>query len=151
MSHSATQTSASAAAAEYGTLEVVSFMACGHRCAVEAAQVRTQLPAGQSASSPPPVPAEQLLGLSGEGTQTPQNPESRSRSRRTLLMKHPAGDYAVTVSEPVELHRLEINAIYPLPALIAARCTLAGLRGLAMEPEGVTLLVDFRDAKTPAR
>jgi hypothetical protein len=118
-------------------LEVVSFMAGGYRFAVEAEQVRTQLSAKNSATVPT---AEQLLGLAGEETQT-------HGSRRTLLMKHPAGDYAVTVSDPVELLGLRVDAIYPLPSLIAARNTLVGIRGLAIGAEGVTMLVDFRAAR----
>ena len=121
------------------TLEVVSFMAGGHRFAVEAAQVRTQLPSGQAGDL---LTAEQLLGLPDEEAQT---------SRRVLLMKHPAGDYSVMVSEPVELHAVGINAIYPLPTLIAARSKLAGIRGLAMGAEGVTVLVDFRALRAPAK
>ncbi|MDP2901495.1 MAG: hypothetical protein Q8N96_00070, partial [Methylovulum sp.] len=121
-----------------GALAVVSFMAGGHRFAVEAAQVRTQLPAGPSDTV---LAVEQLLGL-------PFCEETQNRdSRRILLMKHPAGDYAVAVSNPVELLRLEVNAIYPLPSLIVARSTLAGLRGLAMGAAGVTVLVDFSVAK----
>lgn len=134
MSEAATTTSSTS---ETGTLAVVSFMAGGHRYAVEAAQVRVQLSAGLSDTV---LTVEQLLGLSCEETQN-------CASRRILLMKHSAGDYAVAVSNPVELHHMEINAIYPLPALILARSTLAGIRGLAMEPEGVTVLVDFSVAK----
>lgn len=114
-------------------LDVVSFVADGHRFAVEAAQVRTQLSAGQydAASC-----VEHILGLPGDKMQSPL-------SRRVLLMKGRAGDYAVTVSEPVELRSLEISAIYPLPPLIAAHSTLEGIRGLAMESDGVTVLVDM--------
>lgn len=126
-----------------GTLAVVSFMAGGYRFAVEAAQVRTQLPVGQGDALAPhvsPVPVEQLLGLAYVGSQN-------LASRRILLMKHPAGDYAVTVSDPVELHSLAFQAIHPLPSLIAARSTLMGLRGLALGADGVTALVDFRAAQ----
>ncbi|TAN66688.1 MAG: hypothetical protein EPN17_13385 [Methylobacter sp.] len=111
-------------------------MAGGHRFAVEAAQVRTQLSAGQAGTT---LTVERLLGLSCEDAQN-------SASRRILLMKHSAGDYAVEVSNPVELRRLEINAIHPLPSLIAARTKLVGIRGLAIGPEGLTMLVDFRRA-----
>jgi len=121
-----------------GTLAVVSFMADGHRFAVEAAQVRAQLSAGQSGTA---LTAEQLLGL------LPCEETQNKASRRILLMKHPEGDYAVAVSKPVELQRLEISAVYPLPSLIVARNTLTGLRGLAMGPEGLILLVDFSVAK----
>jgi hypothetical protein len=79
---------------------------------------------------------EHILGLQGEKMQNPL-------SRRVLLMKCEAGDYAVTVSEPVELRSLAVSAIYPLPSLIAARSTIAGIRGLAMELNRVTVLVDI--------
>lgn len=123
-----------AANIESRALEVVSFMAGGYRFAVEAAQVRTQLSADQADTVPM---LERLLGLSCE---EPQN----KASRRILLIKHATEDYAVSVANPVELHCLEIDTIYPLPALIAARTTLTDIRGLALGPEGVTLLVDFR-------
>jgi hypothetical protein len=71
-------------------LEVVSFMAGGYRFAVEAGQVRTQLSAKRSDAVPT---AEQLLGLPGGETQNPG-------FSRILLMKHPAEDYPVTVSDP---------------------------------------------------
>jgi hypothetical protein len=122
-------------------LEVVSFMAGGYRFAVEAGQVRTQLSAKHTDAAPT---AEQLLGLSGGETQN-------HSSRRTLVMKHPAGDYAVTVSGPVELLGLRLDAIHPLPPLIAARNMLAGIRGLAIGTEGVTILVDFRAARPSAQ
>jgi len=119
------------------TLEVVTFMADGHRFAVEARLVRTQTPAKNSAAS---TAAEQLLGLPGAETQN-------DGTRRTLVMKYPAGEFSVTVSAPVELLELKINAIHPLPPLIAARTTLTGLRGLATGTEGVMMLVDFQAAK----
>lgn len=112
-------------------LEVVAFSAGGYRCAVEAGQVRTQLAVAPAAAAPS---AEQRLGLPGG---------EAPGACRILLMKHPEGDYPVTVSEPVELLGLRVDAIYPLPPLIAARTTLRGLRGLALGAEGVTLLVDF--------
>lgn len=121
------------------TLAVVTFTAGGYRFAVEAARVCMQLPAEQSDSV---LAVEQLLGLlSREDTQ------NRATQRILLIMKHPAGDYAVAVSKPVELLSIEINAIYPLPSLIVARCTLVGLRGLAIDPEGMLLLVDLNEAK----
>ncbi|MDO9104933.1 MAG: hypothetical protein Q7U57_08225 [Methylovulum sp.] len=119
---------------ESGTLTVVSFKAGGHRFAVEAAQVHTQLSVETSDTV---LTAEQLLGL-------PVYEDLQNRaSRSILLMKHPAGNYAMAVSNPVELLLLEINAIYPLPALIVARNTLAGIRGLAIGSSGITVLVDF--------
>ena len=123
----------------HGTLDVVTFVADGHRFAVEAAQVRTQLPAGEYDSA---YSAENILGL-------PCNQVQNPLSRRVLLMKCSEGDYAVTVSEPVELRSLDISVIYPVPSLVAARSTLEGLRGLAMESDGVTLLVNLLVKKLP--
>lgn len=122
------------------SLEIVSFMAGGQRFAVEAWQVRTLLPEKSTATL---ATAEQLLGLSGGETQ-------ESAARRILMIKHQAGDYAVSVSEPVELLGLRARDIFPLPPLIAARGTLAGLRALALVAEGVTMLVDFRLMKLSA-
>lgn len=118
-------------------LEVVSFMAGGYRFAIEASQVGSLQSADISAAVPT---AEQVLGMSGGDT-------SNHSGHRILLIKHPAGDYAVMVSAPVELLRLRADTIYPLPDLIAARNTLVGIRGMVLSAEGLTLLVDFRTAK----
>lgn len=134
MSQAATPVSA-----EPDTLAVVSFMAGGYRCAVEAAQVKAQLPPNHTDTA---LTAEQLLGL------LPNGKALEACHRRILLIKHPTGDYAVTVASPVELRRVDVNAIHPLPDMIAARCRLTGLRGLAITTEGMTLLVDFNTAKT---
>lgn len=118
-------------------LDVVTFIAGGYRVAVEAGQVRSQLPANPAMAV---ASAEQLLGL-------PECEPPDDGSCRILLMKHSTEDVAVMVSGPVELLRLDIEAVYPLPALMAARNTLAGLRGLAVDAQGVVLLVDFRFAR----
>jgi chemotaxis signal transduction protein len=118
-------------------LEVVSFFADGHRFAVEAEQVRTQLQAEKYDTA---TSVEHILGLSCDNLQNPH-------SRRILVMKCHAQDYAVAVSEPVELRSLDIGAIYPLPLLIASRSTLRGIRGLVMESGEMTVLVDFRAFK----
>lgn len=118
-------------------LEVVSFMAGGYRFAVEAAQVASLQSAEISAAVPT---AEQVFGMSGGAS-------SNHGGHRILLMKHPAGDYAVRVSAPVELLKLSIDTIHPLPDLIAAHNTLAGICGLVLGAEGMTLLVDFRAMK----
>ena len=113
------------------TLDVVSFVAGGSHFAVEAEQVLTQLPAGPYEEA---LSAEHLLGLCADNTH---------QRRRVLLMKCGTGDYAMTVSEPVELRSLKTSVIHPLPLLIAARNTITGIRGLAMEADGVTVLVDI--------
>ena len=118
-------------------LDVVTFIAGGYRVAVEAGQVRSQLPADHAIAV---ASAEQLLGL-------PEREPRDDGACHILLMKHASEDFAVMVSGPVELLRLDIEAVYPLPALMAARNTLAGLLGLAIGAEGVVLLVDFRFAR----
>jgi len=55
----------------------------------------------------------------------------------------------MTVSEPVELRSLAIGTIYSLPLLIAARNRITGMRGLAMEADGVTVLVDISVINPP--
>lgn len=117
------------------TLNMVSFMAGGRRYAVEAAQVRAQSPVGTTAPATQTT-VEQLLELPGCDTQNPAQ-------RRILLIKHAAGDFAVTVSTPVELRSLKITAIHPPPPLIKARCKPPGIRGLAMGEDGVTVLIDL--------
>lgn len=119
-----------------GALDVVTFAAGGCRFAIEAAQVRQLLQ--QSASiQVNDQPVEALLGL-------PDKDAQGSANRRGLLIKHPAGDYVVLVSEPVALLSLDCASIYPLPPLIAARNALPAMRGLALLPEGLIVLVDFR-------
>lgn len=61
---------------------------------------------------------------------------------RALLVKDVDGDYLLPVGQPVELRTLPAAGIHPLPPLVAAFGTLRGLRGLAWEPDGLTLLLD---------
>ncbi len=83
---------------------------------------------------------EQLLGLPDRNMQAPG-------SFRILLIKYPAGGYAVTVSNPVELRSLEVDTSFPLQLLIAVRNTLVGIHGLVMGQVEGTVLVDFGAAK----
>jgi len=116
------------------SLDMVSFVAAGCCFAIEAARVRSQMPSSQCATA---TAVEQLLGLVCDEIHPPP-------SRRVLMIKSSAVDFAVTVSEPVELRSLAISAIYPLPLLLAARCSLNGIRAIAMEPGRMTVLVDFQ-------
>jgi hypothetical protein len=54
------------------------------------------------------------------------------------------------VDGPIDLISITMDAIYPLPPLLAARCKLNGLRALAMVPENNTatiiLLFDYSQA-----
>lgn len=131
-------------AAFCGTLEVVTFFAGGRRCAVEARQVR-----GSRAFSTPrdeSFPAiDALLGL-------PEQVRDCA-VRQVLTLRQPeSGTYTeLTVLAPVELRELRCDAIHPLPDLLAARNRLHGLRALALEADGLTLIFDLRDltAKAP--
>ena len=113
------------------TLQVVSFIAGGYRFAVEAARVRSQLPCTQDGTA---LRVEQLFGLpAGE----------ESENARILVIKHAPADYSMRVSEPVTLSELSLDALHPLPDLLAARCTLKGVRALSTESDGITVLIDL--------
>ena len=73
-----------------------------------------------------------------------------SASRRVLITKYAKAECAISVCEPVELCRIQIESIHPLPFLINQRNQLKGLRGLAMTPEGLILLVDLNVALSDA-
>jgi hypothetical protein len=55
-------------------------------------------------------------------------------------------DQEILVEGPVELLRLPVSAIHPLPALLAARTRLPGLRALVLPDQangsGLALLLD---------
>lgn len=114
------------------TLDMVVFHAGTYRCAVEARQVRASRPLAASGG----VPAlESLLGLP-----EPADPPS---ARLMLLIRHPEGDFPLSVRAPVQMQAMAASAIHPLPPLLAARTRVRGLRALALEAEGMTLLVDI--------
>lgn len=115
-------------------LAVVSFLAGGYRCAVEAAQVRAQLPQDPDK---PALEVEQLLGLAVDLY-------GEIGFHSTLLIKTQDGEVAVSVMDPVQLQQLPQTTIHPLPELIAARNQLTGLRALALGPQGLVLLVDLQ-------
>ena len=107
-------------------LAVVSFKAGPWRLAVEARQVDGMLGERPEVT----VAIETLLGL----------PVAEGATRRCLRL----GKHRVTVGEPLALRSLLIDQIHPLPELVAARMRIKGARGLALEADGVTLLIDLR-------
>lgn len=108
-----------------GRLQVVSFRAGGARFAVEARRIQAML------HVPPPgaVTAETLLHL----------PAAEGGQRRWLL----SGGQCLEVSEPVRLSRLAIDQIHPLPPLLAARLAVPGARALALDEDGMMLLIEM--------
>lgn len=115
-------------------LSIVSFLAGGYRCAVEAAQVRAQVHENPNTTA---LAVEQLLGLAVDLY-------GEIGFHSILLIKNGDGEVAVRVLDPVQLQQLPQAAIHPLPELIAARNQLCGLRALAMMPQGLVLLVDLQ-------
>lgn len=110
-------------------VDAVSFVAGGHRFAVEARQVR-----GMQAQAPSAAAAlsiETLLGL----------PPGDSTRRKQLLIG--GKGECVEVGEPVEFEALPASNLFPLPAAVASRLSLRGIKGLAMMPSGVILIVDL--------
>jgi hypothetical protein len=118
------------AAAEDG-IEMVCFQAGNHRCAIEARLVlgSRAAPAGAAGAAAPAVEAR--FGL----------PEAPAGPRQVLMLRQPAGS-EFAVGPAIELRRFAFAAIHPLPPLIAARCAVRGLKGLAIEGRDLVLLVD---------
>lgn len=113
-------------------LDVVAFMLGNQRFAIEATQVRTLLPQQSDISA---QPLEHLIRL--PKVTIPQT------AQYNLLLKHPAGDYAVTVSAPVTLLSLDSSAIQPLPPLIAACSNIPSMRALAIIQDELIMLLDI--------
>ena len=80
----------------------------------------------------PVTPIEGLIGLPPSG-----------KGRRHCLVLAAAGR-CIEVSGPVGLETVDGAVIHPLPPLVAARMTLAGVRALAMAPSGPVLILDLR-------
>ncbi len=108
-------------------LEVVSFKAGAFRFAVEARQIEGMLSEMPAAA----VTVESLLGL----------PLAEGAQRRCLRV---GVGFCVEVSEPLALRRLPSESLYPLPELVATRIQIKVVKALALEADGVTLLIDLR-------
>jgi chemotaxis signal transduction protein len=116
-------------------LEVVTFFAGGQRCAMEARQVRALRPFSDEDGRNYPA-LDSVLGL-------PELNNACSH-RQILTIRLPESEVEFSVAVPVELSKLELASIHPLPELIAARTQLRGLCALALETDGLTLMFDLR-------
>lgn len=100
-------------------LEIVRFASGPWRVGIEARHVRGARLAAPGARAldmaPPPV-----------GALVPAAP------LQCLSIALPQGLAELTVRGPVELARVPVACIHPLPAVLAARCALPGLRALAL-------------------
>lgn len=117
------------------TLEVVTFFAGGQRCAMEARQVRALRPLSDE-DGRNYLALDSVLGLS--------ELNNTCSHRQILTIRLPESDVEFSVAVPVELSKLELASIHPLPDLVAARTRLRGLCALALETEGLTLMFDLR-------
>ncbi|GAB1392697.1 hypothetical protein MASR1M60_08600 [Rhodocyclaceae bacterium] len=61
--------------------------------------------------------------------------------RQCLMLRLPEGERSLLVASPLELIRMPITAIQPLPPLLAARNYLPGLRALVLLPNRETMLL----------
>lgn len=109
------------------TLDVVSFVAGGFRFAVEANTICSM---SSSSAGETMVQAEELIGI-------PLQPRTR---RRWLSTRQ---GHALEVSEPVELRRLGAAQIFALPEMAATRITLKKVRAIALDKDGIILLLDL--------
>lgn len=113
-------------------LDVVLFGFGDRRLGVEARQVRASRPApcGEGHTR-----IETLLGL--------DSPAEPAGQPHLLTIRRAEGDRDVLVGNPVEMASLPVETIHPLPAFVAARTRLHGLRALAMADGQMTLLFDL--------
>ena len=108
-------------------VEIVCFPVDCVRCAIEA----TQVSGSHRASTGSPVPSvESCLGLTGV----------KIASARQILTLRQGGE--LSVNSTVELRHLNPGDIHPLPPLLSARCAVRGLKALAIDAQGLILLVD---------
>ena len=113
-------------------LALVLFSAGGWRLGLEARHVggARVVPAGQAGPW-----LGSLLGLQAGAAGAPC---------QGLRIRGPEGDREFLTEGPVELLHVAWASVHPLPALVAARCTLAGLCGVALPEDGLgpILLLD---------
>jgi hypothetical protein len=112
---------------EEASLPVVTFGLGGARLAIPARAVASMAPDGEAAG-----PIEDLLGLA---------PEADGPARILTLR---LGDTQIQTRVPGEVSMAELRAgaIHPLPHLVRARMTLKGLAALALDGDGVILVID---------
>jgi len=115
-------------------LDIVSCDAAGYRIGLLADQVAAAhaLPP-QAKTDANTLALEDLLGL--EATQQP--------IQQCLTLKIGAQYTAqISISSDISLTSLAVEAIQPLPALLAARCRLKGVSALTLSDNQLMLLVD---------
>ncbi len=111
-------------------LDLVIFRAAGHRVGLEAVQVLALVAtAGENHARP----IEDILNL--------PCPPADNPVRTFLVLRDGAARRLVAVAPPVELCRVAVSSVHPVPPLIAARTRLAALRALALDATGVILLL----------
>ena len=122
--------------ADHENLDVVLFTAGGWRVGLEARQVRGSRPAPSATAA---ADVASLLGLPPVGE---TSPACQCLALKPLPQQR-NGDREIQVEGPVDLVSLPASVIHPLPALLAARTRLPGLRALAFpaEPAGVDRLI----------
>jgi hypothetical protein len=112
------------------SLDVVLFGFGACRLGVEAGQIRSSRPAPGGEGF---MRIETLLGL----------PEAPAVRPHLLEVKLGDRDREILVGQAVEIVSLPVEAIHPLPELLAARTQLHGLRALALAEGRLTLLFDL--------
>jgi hypothetical protein len=113
------------------SLDIVLFSAGGCRAGFEACLVRASRPAPSGTTD---AGIEELLGLA---------PSTGVQTRQYVQLKQADEDRQILVDSPVDLVTLPLSAIHPLPPLLAARCSLKGLRALALEPNAESVILLF--------
>ncbi|OAN53950.1 hypothetical protein A6A04_13755 [Paramagnetospirillum marisnigri] len=111
------------------SLAVVTFVAAGTRFAMPSRQVAAMHPLDGIVSTTPSI--EDLLGLPREAA-----------AGCLLVLRLKQGEVAIQVPGEVGLRELAAETIHPLPPLVAACSRIAGLAALAVDPDGVILLVE---------
>ena len=122
-------------------LDLVLFSAGGWTVGIEAAQVSGAWPS-TSAMARNCATVSALIGLPSAPQHAPQ--EGKRTGMHLLSLKHPEQD--VVVNLPVEFVSMPFQQIHPLPALLAARTRLRGLRAVVLPADAsgqhVALLFD---------
>lgn len=103
------------------------------------AATRFVLPAGQVAALRPPdgndegaIAMEDLLGL----------PRDAGGLRQVLVLRAGTATRAVAVPGAVRIDDLPASTFHPLPVLVQRHCAVRGLAALALDPGGVSLVID---------
>ncbi|MTJ83484.1 MAG: hypothetical protein F8N37_21065 [Telmatospirillum sp.] len=109
-------------------LRVVRFEAAGARFAIEARHVLAMRPAVPDRE----LSVESWLGLAGGG----------AAGRCLLDVSMGGGQRLLEFAGDVRVDSLPAASIHPLPVLLAARTRLPGLAALALDADGVVLIID---------